>query len=88
MATPLCLAAAAGAPAPGLESSASLGPTVILIGTIVLLLGVFALGAVLLAGSHRRRLKTGGERPARDPQTDAWQEAGRRLEVPEEGDSR
>ena len=87
MVTPLFLAAASGAGGPGGDSSASLGPVVLLVGTIVGLLALFALGAVLLAGFHRRRLKTGNERPP-DPHTDAWREAGRRLRVPPEGDSR
>ena len=86
MVTSLFLAAASGAGGPGGDSSASLGPVVLLVGTIVGLLALFALGAVLLAGFRRRRLETGNETPPQ-PHTDAWQEAGRRLRVPEEDDS-
>jgi hypothetical protein len=86
MVTTLYLAAAPGAGGPGGDNSASIGPTVLLVGTIVGLLALFALAAVLLAGFHRRRLETDNERPP-DPHTDAWREAGRRLEVPDEGDS-
>jgi hypothetical protein len=86
MMTPLYLAAASGAGGSGGDGSASLGPTVVLVGTIVGLLALFALGAVLLAGFHRRRLERGSKQPS-DAYTDAWKEAGRRLEVPDEGDS-
>ena len=84
--TLLFLAVASGAGGPGGDSSASLGPVVLLVGTIVGLLALFALGAVLLAGFHRRRIETPQE-GSPDPRTDAWQEAGRRLRVPGEGDS-
>jgi len=86
MVTPLYLAAASGAGGPGGDNSASIGPTVLFVGTIVVLLALFALAAVLLAGFRRRRLETDKEGPP-DPHTDAWREAGRRLRVPDEGDS-
>jgi hypothetical protein len=72
---------AAGGPAGG--DPASLGPVVIVLGTIVVLLVLFGLGAVLLARSHRRDTRT-ADRRAQEPVTDAWQEAGRRLKTPDE----
>lgn len=77
------IASAAGAGAPAAEGSAPLGPVAILLVTIVFLLGLFALGAVLLARSSHRR---GGadRRPAPPPSPDAWREAGRRLTAPPE----
>jgi hypothetical protein len=73
---------AAGGPAGG--DPASLGPAVIVLGTIVVLLVLFGLGAVLLARSHRRDVRTADRKPP-EPVTDAWQEAGRRLEPPDNG---
>lgn len=74
-----------GAPAePGGGSSLSVGPAIVLFVTIVLLLGLFALGAVLLARSHRRRLAA-ADRGTAATSPDPWQEAGRRLRVPDEG---
>jgi hypothetical protein len=81
MATPFVLTAVEGTATPA-QGAASLGPAVLLTGTIVLLLGLFAAGAILLARSHRRRLARSGPRPA-EPLTDAWQEAGRRLGPPD-----
>jgi hypothetical protein len=60
------------------------GPVAIVLGTIVLLLGLFALAAVLLARSSHRRAEPGSKRPP-EPPTDPWQEAGRRLAPPEAG---
>ena len=58
-------------------------PYVLMLSAIVFLP---ALAAILLAGFRRRRLETDKEGPP-DPHTDAWREAGRRLRVPDEGDS-
>jgi membrane protein implicated in regulation of membrane protease activity len=65
-------------------SAMSAGSVIVLFGTIVLLLALFALGVVLLARSHRRRLAP-RDRAAPEPHTHAWREAGRRLRVPDEG---
>jgi hypothetical protein len=86
MVTTLCLAAATGGGDPGVTGSPSLGTAILLVGTIVGLLALFALGAVLMAGFRRRRLVSGEDSPP-EPLTDAWQEAGRRLEVPQKGES-
>jgi hypothetical protein len=84
MAMPPYLAAAAEVGARAGGDPASLGPAVILLGTTALLLALFVLAVVLLARSHRRGLSD-VRRTRPDPQTDAWREAGRRLEPPDEG---
>ena len=87
MAMPSSIVAAAGAAAPPGGESVSVGSVIVLFGTIVLLLGLFALGVVILARSHRRRLAA-ADRATPQPHTDAWAEAGRRLEVSDEGADR
>jgi hypothetical protein len=77
------VASAAGAGAPAAEGAAPLGPVAILLVTIVFLLGLFALGAVLLARSNHRQAGA-DRRSAPQPPLDAWREAGRRLTPPPE----
>jgi hypothetical protein len=81
MTTHLLLAASRESAVPP-AGTAPVVPAAILLGLVVLALGLFALGAVLLARSHRRRLRSHDrlreEPPAAGP-TDAWREAGRRL---------
>ncbi|MHC4415924.1 MAG: hypothetical protein ACYS0G_11630 [Planctomycetota bacterium] len=59
----------------------SLGPALLLVGTTVLLLGLFFVGVVMLTRSYRRRFGSRRARPS-GVLPDAWQEAGRRLEAP------
>ena len=59
------------------------GAALVLLGTIVLVLGVFAVGVLLLMRSHRSRI-TPDRRRASPLLPDAWQEAGRRLTPPDE----
>lgn len=53
----------------------------VLLGTIVLLLGVFFVGVVVLTRSYRRRQRRRDDR-ASPTLPDPWREAGRRMEPP------
>ncbi len=57
---------------------------IVLLGTIVLLLGVFFAGVVLLTRSQQRRVR---DRDVPPPTVlpDAWSEAGRRMQTPDAG---
>ena len=55
-------------------------PAIVAVGTIVLLLGLFAVAAIILLRMYHRRLNV-PRRSSQAPQLDAWEEAGRRMRV-------
>ncbi len=57
-------------------------PAMVALGIIIGLLGLFAIAAIILLRVHHRRLDAPRRSPEA-PQTDAWQEAGRRMRVDE-----
>ena len=59
-------------------------PAIVAVGTIVLLLGLFAITAIILMRMYHRRLDV-PRRSSQTPQLDAWEEAGRRMGLEEEG---
>ncbi len=80
------LVVSASGAAPPAEGGSAVASAFLLVGTLTLLLGLFALVAILLTRSHHRR--QGALRRDREtgPAPDAWEEAGRRLKVPSQED--
>ncbi len=75
------LAMAGNGAEPAAEDSVAIGSAFLLLGTIVLLLGLFVVVAIMLTRSYRRR-QEGPRQRETAPSPDAWQEAGRRMQVP------
>lgn len=75
------LAMAGNAAQPPVEDGVAIGSAFLLLGTVVLLLGLFVVVVIMLTRSYRRH-QEGPRHRETGPTPDAWEEAGRRMPVP------